>query len=94
MNAGYEYNRWYKLTLSSKKTITVTFKDLCSNYVSKYPNFTVYNASGEEIDCPFLSGTNYRTAKVAKGTYYIRVYYEGSYAKSQTYNRLYTIKWK
>ena len=37
-------------------------------------DFSVYNSRGYIINCNKLNDTNYRTAILPKGTYYIRVY--------------------
>ena len=96
MNKGYEYDRWYKINLTTKKRINVTFKNPCTSGTIKYPNFTVYNSAGKVIECPLYSSHTYRTKSVAKGTYYIRVYYT-RYESDPSYTtdaRLFTMKWK
>lgn len=86
---GYQAYRWYKIKVSSKRTITINFKDLKGEMEKDYPNFTLFSAGGEQINVVHGSGTAYKSAKrLAAGTYYIRV---GSNWED-TY--LYTLSWK
>ena len=73
-NYGYEFDRWYRISLTSRKPITVTMKQMDIRWGV---NFKVYNSRGYSITCNELNDTNYRTAVLSKGTYYIRV---GRYA--------------
>lgn len=69
-NDGYEYSRWYKVTLKKKQPLTVNLKCLDSNDNI----FQVFSSKGEEINCPPLIGyKTYRTMILPKGTYYIRI---------------------
>ena len=87
---GYQAYRWYKIKVSSKRTITINFKDLKGEMEKDYPNFTLFSAGGEQINVVHGSGTAYKSAKrLAAGTYYIRV---GSNWEENTY--LYTLSWK
>ena len=70
---GYEYDRWYRVTLTRNKTITVTFNRLDTD--STYLNgFYIYDSQGKNINCPELTKTSYRTGTLRKGTYYICVW--------------------
>ena len=87
---GYQAYRWYKISVSSKKTITISFKDLKGSMDKDYPNFTLFSAGGEQINVVHGSGTTYKSAKkLAAGTYYIRV---NSIWDEDSY--LYTLSWK
>ncbi|MDO5133883.1 MAG: hypothetical protein Q4D81_13035 [Eubacteriales bacterium] len=70
INPGYEYDRWYKVVLKKKKTITVTIKILDDNYRS---DFYLYDSKGSRVNCPYLTTDSYRTAILPKGKYYIRI---------------------
>lgn len=67
---GYAYNRWYKITLTSKQPITVISKTLP---VEANSDFTIFNSVGRQIACPHVEGFTFRTAKQKAGTYYIRL---------------------
>ena len=72
---GYEYDRWYKVSLTRNKTITVTFNqlDIPESYQSYLNEFDIYDSRGTHVNCPELTKTSYRTGSLRKGTYYIRV---------------------
>lgn len=70
---GYEYDRWYKVSLTRNKTITVTFNRLDIDSVD-INDFEVYDSTGKGVNCPELTKTSYRTGTLRKGTYYICVY--------------------
>ena len=69
---GYEYDRWYKVSLTRNKTITVTFNRLDTDY-DNLNDFEVYDYTGKKVNCPELTKTSYRTGTLRRGTYYIRV---------------------
>ncbi len=71
---GYEYDRWYKVTLTRNKTITVTLSRLDAEYNSSLNGFDVYDLQGKAVNCPELTKTSYRTGTLRKGTYYIRIW--------------------
>lgn len=71
---GYEYDRWYKVTLTRSKTITVTLSRLDAEYNSSLNGFNVYDSQGDEVNCPELTKTSFRTGTLRKGTYYIRIW--------------------
>lgn len=90
-NYGYEFSKWYKVVLPTRKTITVTFKSL-DDY---YPDFEVFNYRGLYIRCPELTATSYRTAILPKGTYYIRVNRHYDYDDYDYYNeRICQLTWR
>jgi hypothetical protein len=64
----YLYDRWYKISLKKRKTITVTFSKIDS-----YCSFTVYDSQYNKVLCPIYSGNSYRTDTLQKGTYFLRV---------------------
>ena len=66
---GREYDRWFKVSLPQKKTITITYS--AENY---YTDFYIYNSRGYSVDNSKLTDTSWRTVLLPKGTYYIRVY--------------------
>lgn len=70
-NIGYEFGRWYKISLTTKKPITVTMKqmDECAWGVT----FSVFNSHGSDVNCKSVGNSLYRTAVLPKGTYYIQV---------------------
>ncbi len=72
---GYEYDRWYKVSLTRNKTITITFNQLDAEY-RDLNGFSVYDSRGKYINCPELTGNSYRTGTLRKGTYYIRIWRE------------------
>lgn len=71
-NYGYEFDRWYRISLTARKPITVTMKQMDSNY-NYYNSFSIYNSRGYKVTCNSLNDTNFRTTVLPKGTYYIRV---------------------
>lgn len=88
-NKGYEYDRWYKIKLTSKKAISITWKILGYSNSLYYTSFTLYDSKGKEISCPQLDGDVYRTAKQPIGVYYIRI--TTQYLNS---GAVVSIKWK
>lgn len=70
-NHGYEFDRWYRLSLSARKPITVTMKKLDSGY-SEF-SLLIYDSRGNKVTCNELNYPNYRTAVLSKGTYYILI---------------------
>lgn len=85
---------WYKLTLSKKKTLTITLSGEASTYV----NMTVYNSKGKEIGSKYMytkdeltvEVTNSRTyGKADKGTYYIKIS-----RKNAKDSGIYKLSWK
>lgn len=91
---GYEYDRWYRVTLTRNKTITVTFNRLDTDY-SSLNGFNIYDSQGKNINCPELTKTSYRTGTLRKGTYYICVW-SNSYAdEDQEYEgRIVQLMWR
>ena len=88
---GYAFTRWYKIKLTKKKDLTITFKDLTilPENATAYPNFSLYNSAGERINVTQKEGFNYVAKKAAKGTYYIKV---TTTDESTPY--LYVLSWK
>lgn len=73
-NDGYEYDRWYKISLKKKQPITVYYSCLDSSVNPISPYFSVYTSKGDRINCPeYESGKSFRTPIQKKGTYYIRI---------------------
>ena len=66
---GYEHDQWFKIKLTSKKKITVTLKQFSEIGVE----VKLYNAKGKYIKTTEISDISYRTAKLPKGTYFIRL---------------------
>ena len=77
---GYEYDRWYKVSLPRNKTITFTFNRLDPED-SILNGFILYNSRGYRVNCPYEYGSIYRTGTLRKGTYYIRVWHSQNYNK-------------
>ena len=92
--AGSKKADWYKLSLSKKKTLTVTL----SGEASSYLDITVYNSKGKKIGTQSLYGKNTLEAKVTnsttygkanKGTYYIKIS-----RKNAKDSGVYQLSWK
>ena len=81
-NPGYEFDRWYRISLTARKPIYVTMKQI-DEYGSV--DFSVFNSRGYEVSCNSLGNSNYRTAVLPKGTYYISVYF-GDYEGYNSFN--------
>lgn len=91
---GYEYDRWYRVTLTRNKTITVTFNRLDTDYTF-LNGFSVYDSQGKYIKCPELTKTSYRTGTLRKGTYYIRVWSDSYADEDYEYSgRILQIMWR
>ena len=88
-NYGYEFDRWYRISLTARKPITVTMKNMD---LDGGGTFSIYNSRGYKVDCNQLNDTNYRTAVLPKGTYYIRVYTYANY--NEHYNRIFQFWWR
>lgn len=93
---GYEFPRWYKITVSSKKTLYFYLTDLTDTWNL---SFSVFNASGIRIPCTSSYSNHTETyqtkSTVAKGTYYIRVT-ASDYSTLKDYyrGRMGTIMWR
>ncbi len=74
-NIGYEFDRWYRISLTARKPITVTMNTMDNDY-NYHNSFAIYNSRGYKVTCNALNDTNYRTAVLPKGTYFIRVHCE------------------
>lgn len=91
---GYEYDRWYKVSLTRNKTITVTFNRHDANSTSLI-GFNVYDSRGKNINCPELTNTSYRTGTLRKGTYYIRVWRSNEDEEyNEYYGRIVQLMWR
>lgn len=88
-NHKYEFARWYKIKLAKRKTITLTLKGLDG---SSYNDFEIFDSQRQEINCPRLTDTSYRTETLPKGTYYIRI--DGGRYYDEWSGRIYQIMWK
>ena len=89
-NYGYEFDRWYRISLTARKPITITMKDIAEDCGDD--NFSIYNSRGYKVSCNELSDTNYRTTVLPKGTYYIRVYTRAYY--DTHHDRIYQFWWR
>ena len=86
-NHGYEYDKWYKLSLTSKKFLYVSIKEL-----DKYGmTIRIYDSKGAYVSASENDGLYKTKSSVAKGTYYIRVRND-SY--DSIYGRIAQIAWK
>lgn len=94
---GYECDRWFKVSLTRNKTITVTFNQLDPDPNWIQSEFAVYDSRGYIVNCPALpkTKTSYRTGTLRKGTYYIRVRKYNSQGESNKYTgRIVQIMWR
>ena len=67
---GKEHDRWYKVKLTSKRALYIKCKSIDGDGVGA--DIAVYDARGIKKKVK-LSNITYRTAKLPKGTYYIRL---------------------
>ncbi len=91
---NYNYDRWYKIKLTSSKRISFTFEDMLisAENASNSPSFDLYDSEKNHISLVHDSGFRYEPiSKLAKGTYYIRVN-TGVWANSNY--SLYRLSWK
>lgn len=88
-NYGYEFDRWYRISLTARKPITVTMKQMDSDGGD---NFSIYNSRGYYVTCNELNDSVSRTAVLPKGTYYIRVYTDVDY--DRYYGRICQFWWR
>lgn len=91
-NYGYEYSRWYRISLTARKPITITIKNIDDGYSGRV--FSVYNSRGYRVTCNELNDTNYRTAVLPKGTYYIRVNRNEYSEYDEVCDRIYQFWWR
>lgn len=82
----YNYDRWYKITLSKKKTVTITTNDEMADCIR------LYDSKMREVECTSGSRKVITEDPIAKGTYFIRVSC-GSYYNSEYLGRYITMKW-
>ncbi len=91
-NIGYEFGRWYRISLTARKPITVTMKPMDSD---REVDFTIYNSRGYTVTCNSLGNSNYRTAVLPKGTYYIRVFRDDDFLDYDDFgNRICQFWWR
>lgn len=97
-NNGYEYSRWFKITLSAKKKITINLKNLDDATTLNDPYFKVFNSKGTEVATTAVSGkSNQYVTKAAqkKGVYYVRIDYPYYYSKPWYFaSRIRNFSWK
>lgn len=92
---GYQGYRWYKIKVTTKKTISITFKNLAGYMDKEYPDLTLYDSSRKEIGVVHASGDIYKSVKkLPVGTYYIKVRSDSDYEDSFHQTYLYTLSWK
>lgn len=90
---GYEFNKWYKITVSSKKALSVNLTDLVS---SGTVYLDVLTSSGMRVNTTSVNDTTWRTkSAVNKGTYYLRLR-PLDYSSTTDYyrGRMCTLLWK
>ena len=83
---NYDYNKWYKITLSSKKKISVE-----TNGYGYY--IDIYNSKYERLKVSTGSNLTVTEKAQAKGTYYIRVSGYSLYATDYGPGQYITMKW-
>ena len=102
INNGYEFDRWYKIKLDSKKRITVTYKDLDYNG-DMYPVYCkLYDSAGKMCSCERSEIRNadgsytykIKTKALPKGKYYFRVVVDESNAYNAKIGRILFFSWK
>lgn len=65
--ADYCYDRWYRITLNSKKTVTITTNE------GEADSIRLYDSKMKKIDCTSGSRKVITEDPIKKGTYFIRV---------------------
>ena len=95
---GREFSRWYKISLPSKKYVTITLNNLAAEYGMDADLFT---ASGVRIETRETDGASgkfvyFKSSKaLPKGTYYIRANCTDYYSSDEIYTgRMGTVMWK
>ena len=74
-NFGYEFDRWYRISLTARKPINVTLLHLDTYFLDGYSiSSSIYNSQGIRVSCKKLEGINFKTAVLPRGTYYIRIH--------------------
>lgn len=75
-NFRYEFDRWYRISLTAKKPISLTLLQMDESFLDPFSSiyYAIYNSQGLKVSCKKLSGINFRTSALPKGTYYIRIY--------------------
>lgn len=86
----YEFPRWYKLTLTSNRAITVTAKALDSK--SGTHSFEVLDSRGVSVETTILKSHKVKTKVLPKGTYYICLSTSDDYGYYN--NRVIQLTWK
>lgn len=86
--ADYCYDRWYRITLNSKKTVTITTNEEMAD------NIRLYDSRMQKIDCTSGSRKVITEDPIKKGTYFIRVMSPGYYGYVGEYVGSYmTLSW-
>ena len=86
-----DYNRWYKISLTTAKVLKIS--------ANGYPNAYVYTKSGAKVNLgSYSSSTGYltSTSKLAKGTYYICIRANNYVSSGNAYDKkgeYLTFKW-
>lgn len=86
--ANYCYDRWYKITLNSKKTVTITTNEEMADRIK------LYDSRMQKIDCTSGSRKVISEDPIKKGTYFIRVMSPNDYDYVGEYTGTYlTLSW-
>ena len=71
-NYKYEYARWYKFKITTKKKITLYINDMADDLIYR-TDVTVIDSDGYALDTPVNTLKKIQTYAQYPGTYYIRV---------------------
>lgn len=82
--ANYSYDRWYKIVLSKRKTVTITTNDEMAD------NIRLYDSKMNQVECTSGSRKVISEDPIAKGVYFIRV---SGDVDSEHLGSYITIKW-
>ena len=86
--ADYCYDRWYRIALNSKKTVTITTNEEMADRI------ILYDSRMQNIDCTSGSRKVITEDPIKKGTYFIRVMSPRDYAYVGEYVGTYmTLSW-
>ena len=86
--ADYCYDRWYRIRLNSKKTVTITTNEGNADYIR------LYDSKMQRVDCTSGSRKVITEDPIKKGTYFIRVMSPDDYFYVDEYVGTYiTLSW-
>ena len=85
--SDYCYDRWYRITLNTKKTVTITTDEHMAGYIR------LYDSRMQKVTCTSGSRKVITEYPVKKGTYFVRVISPDDYDVGEYVGTYMTLSW-